>query len=77
MLKFIITYKRYFIGVALGAVAGFMYWHFIGCNSGTCPITSRWYNSTAYGAILGVLFANTNKKTLKNQKENQNKENEE
>jgi hypothetical protein len=77
MLNFIIKYKRYFIGIALGAIAGWMYWHFIGCNSGTCPITSRWYNSTAYGAILGALFANTNKKVNKVENEKNKGANEE
>lgn len=71
MLKYIFKYKNYLIGIALGAIAGFLYWHFIGCNSGTCPITSRWYNSTAYGAIIGVLFASSAKKKSK---ENASKE---
>ena len=43
-------------GVALGAISGYLYWHQIGCNSGTCMITSTWHNSTAYGAVMGGLF---------------------
>jgi len=62
MLNFILEYKNYFIAIAIGALAGFLYWRFVGCNSGTCPITSKWYNSTLYGAVMGVLFANTKKK---------------
>lgn len=38
-----------------GAVAGFLYWKFIGCLSGTCPIKSVWYWSTLYGGLLGFL----------------------
>jgi len=46
------------IGVVLGAVAGFAYYRFVGCVSGTCPITSSPVGSTLYGALLGgVLFS--------------------
>ncbi|MBN2649656.1 MAG: hypothetical protein JXR50_07950 [Prolixibacteraceae bacterium] len=65
MLNFIIKYKRILIGIALGAVAGFFYWHFIGCNSGTCPITSKWHNSTIYGALIGLLLASSSKRKKK------------
>jgi len=44
------------IGVLIGAVGGYMYWQQIGCNGGTCMITSTWHNSTAYGAVMGGLF---------------------
>jgi hypothetical protein len=38
-----------------GAVGGFLYWKFIGCQSGTCPIKSRWYLSTLWGLAFGYL----------------------
>lgn len=44
------------IGVVAGAVAGYLYWHYVGCNSGSCAITSRPLNSTLYGALMGGLF---------------------
>lgn len=59
MRNFFIKYKFYFIAIPLGALAGFLYWRFIGCSSGTCPITSKWYNSTLYGMIIGALLVNT------------------
>ncbi|MEX0680048.1 MAG: DUF6132 family protein [Balneolales bacterium] len=43
------------IGVILGSAGGYAYWYFIGCNTGSCPITSIWYHSTAYGALMGGL----------------------
>ncbi len=47
----------------LGAAAGFAYYFFVGCTSGTCPITSNPYISTAYGALIGMVFTmNTTKK---------------
>lgn len=42
-----------------GAVVGFGYWYFIGCNSGTCAITSSPVNSTLYGGLVGILLANS------------------
>lgn len=44
------------LGVALGALAGFLYWKYVGCTTGTCPITSRPFNSTLYGALTGGLL---------------------
>ena len=38
-----------------GAVAGFAWYHYVGCASGTCPISSNPYISTVYGAVVGVL----------------------
>lgn len=56
------------IGVPLGALAGFLYWKFVGCNSGSCAITSNPYNSTIYGAAMGGLlfsiFKNNKNKTV-------------
>lgn len=47
------------LAVTLGALAGFSYWYFIGCNSGTCLITSVWYHSTLYGALMGYLLVSS------------------
>jgi len=43
-------------GVAIGALAGFLYWKFVGCSSGSCAITSKPINSTMYGAVMGGLL---------------------
>ncbi len=40
---------------ALGAAAGAAYAHFIGCRTGTCPITSNVWVSAVYGATVGGL----------------------
>ncbi len=42
--------------VALGALGGFAYYAFIGCTSGTCPITSNPFISTGYGALIGAVL---------------------
>lgn len=43
-------------GVFLGALSGLLYWKFIGCNSGSCAITSNPVNSTLYGSVMGGLL---------------------
>ena len=53
------------IGVAIGAVAGYLYWKFIGCNTGSCAITSDPVNSTLYGAVMGGFLLSTFKKDKK------------
>lgn len=40
----------------IGAITGFLYWYFIGCESGSCAITSVWYRTMIYGAIMGWLL---------------------
>ena len=42
------------LGVA-GAVAGAAYAHFVGCRTGTCPITSSVWTASLYGGVVGAL----------------------
>jgi hypothetical protein len=65
MKVFLKKYQLTIVGVILGAIGGYIYYHFIGCNSGTCAITSRPLNSTLYGALMGGLFLNIFKKENK------------
>lgn len=58
-LLILLKNKMTYIGIITGAVAGFLYWKFVGCTSGTCPITSNKYISIAYGALLGTLLFST------------------
>ncbi|MEO9005055.1 MAG: DUF6132 family protein, partial [Ginsengibacter sp.] len=65
MKNFLKKYQLAIIGVFLGAIGGYLYYHFVGCNSGTCAITSRPVNSTLYGALMGGLVFNIFKKEKK------------
>lgn len=51
-------YFKWIIAGLLGGVAGFSYWYFIGCNTGSCVITSSPVNSSIYGVLMSVLFLN-------------------
>ncbi|MCE2742455.1 MAG: DUF6132 family protein [Fluviicola sp.] len=57
-MKFIQKYKITLIGVIVGAIGGYLYYHFVGCASGTCAITSKPLNSSLYGAMMGGLLFN-------------------
>ena len=56
MKKWISKNILYIAGAVIGAIAGYMYWNFVGCSSGTCAITSKPVNSTLYGALMGGLL---------------------
>ncbi|MFH0883952.1 MAG: DUF6132 family protein [bacterium] len=52
-------------GALLGAVGGFLYYKFVGCASGTCPLTSEPFFPAAWGALFGwLLFGPGPKKTV-------------
>ena len=46
---------KLFLPVALGALGGFLYYNFIGCN-GSCAITGSLVNSTLYGSLMGLIL---------------------
>lgn len=50
------TWLKIVLGVVIGAGLGFAYYYYVGCAKGTCAITSNPYISTAYGAVVGMLF---------------------
>ncbi len=52
--------KLYVFGAIAGAIGGFMYWKFVGCNSGTCMITSKPINSSLkINLLLCVIWSCT------------------
>ena len=57
-MQFIKSYILTITGVLAGGLAGYLYYYFIGCASGSCAITSSPVNSTVYGMLMGGLFFN-------------------
>lgn len=45
-----------FVGIAIGALAGYLYWKYVGCITGTCAITSNPTSSMIYGSAMGGLL---------------------
>jgi hypothetical protein len=48
---------RLLLGVLAGALLGLAYYQFVGCRTGTCPLTGNPWLATAYGGLLGALVA--------------------
>lgn len=46
------------LGAILGGIGGYLYYRFVGCANGTCPISSNPYISTLWGLIMGGLLLN-------------------
>ena len=42
-------------GAVVGAVLGYIYWYYWGCENG-CTIKSVWWRMTGYGLLMGYLF---------------------
>ena len=65
-MNLILKHKFTIAGVVIGSIAGYLYYYFVGCASGTCAITSNPFNSTLYGALMGgLLFTNFKKEKSK------------
>ena len=60
--EFLVKYKWQTACTGLGLMAGYLYWYFIGCSSGTCPIQSQWHTSALYGGMLGYFISDLKKK---------------
>jgi uncharacterized membrane protein YdjX (TVP38/TMEM64 family) len=71
-MKLILQYRLMLLGIAIGALGGYFYYHFIGCSSGSCPITSQPINSTLYGALMGGLMFSSFKKQESKKDQNKN-----
>lgn len=71
-MQFILKYKLLLLGVVLGSLAGYAYYYFVGCKTGTCAITSSPFNSTVYGAVMGALLISSFKKEDSNNTQSEN-----
>lgn len=67
MKQFLLKNKGRLIGVLVGAFAGFLYWYYIGCTSGSCPIQANWHTSSLYGGLMGYLIGDLKKKPKKSE----------
>jgi hypothetical protein len=54
---------KLFLPIVLGALGGFLYYNFVGCNVGihpfgrSCAITGSPVNSTLYGSLIGLVLS--------------------
>jgi hypothetical protein len=62
MKQFFLRNILVILGIVLGAAGGYLYYYFVGCNSGSCSITSSPTNSILYGSLMGYLLLTMFKK---------------
>ena len=48
---------KFVIPIVIGAVAGYAYYYYIGCDRG-CAITGNPWTSALYGVAVGAVFSN-------------------
>ncbi len=68
-LKKLNVWQKRGLASVLGGIAGYSYYFYIGCASGTCAITSNPYISTGYGMLVAAMLIN---KPTSDLKENEN-----
>lgn len=47
---------RPFLAVIVGAAGGYLYYHFIGCTTGSCPLTGTPVGSILTGSTFGLFL---------------------
>ena len=53
------NFWRPFLAVVIGVAAGFLYYYFVGCKSGSCAITGNPYMSMVWGGLLGFFLVSS------------------
>ena len=48
-----------FLGIQIGGLVGFLFFHFVGCKSGSCAITSNPVSSILMGSFLGFFITSS------------------
>jgi hypothetical protein len=48
-----------FLAFTIGGFAGFLYYYFVGCKSGSCAITGNPYASIIWGGLLGLFVVSS------------------
>jgi len=75
MKEFVKKHLVIIIFSVAGAIGGFLYWRFVGCKTGTCPIKSVWYLSTLWGTAFGYLIGSIGNDLVKKFREKKNEAN--
>lgn len=56
MTQFLTKHWLKITGILSGLLGGYLYYQFVGCVTGTCPITANPYKMMIIGAIMGYLI---------------------
>lgn len=72
MKTLIKKYRLPILGIVFGGIGGYLYYHFIGCTTRSCAITSKPLNSTVYGMVMGYLLFSVAENSKKKKTESEN-----
>jgi len=68
MKAFILKHRFALLLIIPGIIAGFLYWKYVGCLSGTCPLTSNWHSTILFGGFIGYFLGDSVDDILKKRK---------
>lgn len=68
MKDFILKHKFGVLLLIPGIIGGYLYWRYVGCLSGTCPITSSWYTMVLFGGLIGYFIGDSIDDIIKKKK---------
>lgn len=54
--------------VSVGILGGYLYWRYVGCLSGTCPLKKLWYYDGLLGALIGMFIGDSIQSIIKKRK---------
>jgi len=57
------------LGMFVGVIGGYIYYAKVGCNGGSCPITSNPWLTMLWGLMMGYLIGDMFNKDLKKSSE--------
>ncbi len=52
-----VKFRKIIPGILIGGMAGFLFYYFVGCKTGSCPITGHSYSSIMAGGLMGYLIS--------------------
>jgi len=53
MNEFIKKHRFSLLLLIPGIIGGYLYWYYVGCLSGTCPLKSIWDYTVLFGGLIG------------------------
>ena len=68
MKEFILKHKYALILLIPGIIGGFLYWKYVGCMSGTCPLKSNWQSMILFGGLIGYFVGDSIDDIIKKKK---------
>lgn len=73
MRDFITKHKFGLLLIIPGILAGYLYWKYVGCTSGTCAITSSWNTMVLFGGLIGYFLGDSIDDIIKKRKKKEEK----